>query len=325
MSHQHGSSLPHGPLHGSTVSSLKANSGSHISSHLQQASTASANTHASSTHGLLMSNRIDQLVVSELATAQKLLTIQQKDNYRFQEHVHLLDGEIDALKLLLEEKQLLINKKENEIDARSEQVRNLELELKAARLDIASFTTLADNFRALQQTLENKQIEIDQLTLTLQQTQKNAAEMEAFWKAKVNEDMLTEAKLTADIMLLTQSLSEITQKHNEADSEISNLRRHVSLLQQELKFTDETRSEQILRSRQTEYRTLHRADDLSQRLQRTIDEKETLQHTLDLSLFRGDILQQRLGESFEITDENHHVMETVVKSLEQTNAEAKSR
>jgi hypothetical protein len=147
MSHQHGPSLSHGPLHGSNVSSLKANSGSLISSHLQQASTASANTHASSTHGLLMSNHIDELVVSELATAQKLLTIQQKDDYRFQEHVHLLDGEIDALKLLLEEKQLLINKKENEIDARSEQVRNLELELKAGPYLISRLST--QNWRTL--------------------------------------------------------------------------------------------------------------------------------------------------------------------------------
>jgi hypothetical protein len=92
-----------------------------------------------------------------------------------------------------------------------------------------------------------------------------------------------------------------------------------------LKFNDETRIELLGRSRQTEYKTLLKADKLSQQLQESKDQAEKLQQTLDLSLFRGDILQQRLTESFEITDENHHVMETVVKSLEETNTEAKTR
>jgi predicted nucleic acid-binding Zn-ribbon protein len=220
-----------GGQHSTTAHSVASSTGTHKTTGTGTGSNIATGSKDSSDGKVIISNRIDQLMASELATAQKLLAIQQKDNYKFQEHVQMLDGEIDALKEVLERKQLLINRKESEIDAKCEQVRNLEMELKAARLDIASFTTLADNFRSLQHTLENKHIEIDALTLRLSQFEKSRAEMEAYWAQKVDEGLKTEAHLTASVCQLTNQLADLSGKKFHADGEIEALKTRVSNLQ----------------------------------------------------------------------------------------------
>lgn len=255
-------------------------------------------------------------MLSELATARKLLALQQQDNYKFQEHVTLLDGEIDALKEVVERKQKVINHKQDEILRKDEQIRMLEVELKAAKTDIASFKVVVERNRVLSERLDLVLSELALCKEDLRSYEKNLEETKQFWEGKVTAAVDVEVSLTASVGLLRQEVELLKDKKAASDELIQQLQDRLSILTMELQFSEERRQEEVARSRQTEYKTILKADELGINLQNEKDEKELLQDSLNLALFRGDMLQQRLSSSLTTTTDNHRLMQQVVHTLE---------
>jgi len=67
------------------------------------------------------------LLHDELAATKKLLHLQQQDNYKCHDHIHILDSEIDSLHKLLDEKQRVINHLTNVTTENNDKIKELDL------------------------------------------------------------------------------------------------------------------------------------------------------------------------------------------------------
>lgn len=66
------------------------------------------------------------LLHDELTATKKLLHLQQQDNYKCHDHIHILDSEIDTLHKLLNEKQRVINQLTNVITEKNDKIKELD-------------------------------------------------------------------------------------------------------------------------------------------------------------------------------------------------------
>jgi hypothetical protein len=81
----------------------------------------------------------------------------------------------------------------------------------------------------------------------------------------------------------------------------------------------------VSRSRQTEYSTLKRVDDLSIAVNDIKDEKEILQNSFELATERGDFLQNRLDNVLGKSEENENVFKNIINNVEDFNSLAKGK
>lgn len=87
-----------------------------------------------------------------------------------------------------------------------------------------------------------------------------------------------------------------------------------------LAASEDRRREQIERSRQTEYKTMMKSEQLLEKLQVAIDEKEEIGSTLSLASFRGDMLQSRLTTVLDETDDTKQTALQALGKLEDITA-----
>lgn len=85
--------------------------------------------------------KIEDSLRSELSAAQGVLTLQMQDNYRYQDHIKILNGEIDALRLMLEDKQVTINNLNNTVVQKDDRIAELEALLYENRIERHAFKT----------------------------------------------------------------------------------------------------------------------------------------------------------------------------------------
>jgi glycerophosphoryl diester phosphodiesterase len=111
--------------------------------------------------------KVESLLRDEVRVAQEVLALQQKDNYRYQEHVKILDAEIDSLRKLLEEKQNVINTQNEVIIRKDDSIKQLEQELYDNRIEKHAFKTfehqnvlLLEELRATKAQMEELEVEV---------------------------------------------------------------------------------------------------------------------------------------------------------------------
>ena len=71
----------------------------------------------------------------ELAAVNQILEMQRKENLKQQEHIEMLDGEIDALKNLLEEKQREANRLVEKLHDKQSSINALNDKIKLLKVD----------------------------------------------------------------------------------------------------------------------------------------------------------------------------------------------
>lgn len=103
----------------------------------------------------------------ELRTAQDVLALQLKDNHQYREHVKILDGEIDALRAMLEEKQQTINNLGNTIIRKDDRIKELEDLLYENKVERAAYKTferqntlLLDELKETKMKMEEMEVEV---------------------------------------------------------------------------------------------------------------------------------------------------------------------
>jgi glycerophosphoryl diester phosphodiesterase len=111
--------------------------------------------------------KVESLLRDEVRVAQEVLALQQKDNYRYQEHVKILDAEVDSLRKLLEEKQNVINMQNEVIIRKDDSIKQLEQELYDNRIEKHAFKTfehqnvlLLEELRATKAQMEELEVEV---------------------------------------------------------------------------------------------------------------------------------------------------------------------
>ena len=115
--------------------------------------------HTQSTTG----RKVEALLRDELQAAQEVLALQQRDNYRFQDYVKILESEVDSLRELSEDKQKIINFQSIEIKKRDDRIRELEELVHHNKVDKHAFKAFEHQNLLLLDELKETKLKMDEL------------------------------------------------------------------------------------------------------------------------------------------------------------------
>jgi hypothetical protein len=278
--------------------------------------------------GLTAPKRIDvanAAVADELLSAQKLLYLQQDDYYKAQEHINLLTGEIDGLKEVVDKKQALINKLKKAVQDRDYTIEDKAKEVHDTHVERSAFKVLEDQNAALILKVEESAKVIEQLEKDIKSAKEEAADIREYATEKVKTSVEAEVKLQAKLQETGFALSKAIIEKDASEATQAGLRDSMRDLQAELLLVTETSKEKIYRSRQTEYRTLRRIDEISAKYQQEKDEKETLAGSVKMATLRGDQLQNRLANVLEKGEGHQLMVESIVRQVEDANDSLRMR
>ena len=278
--------------------------------------------------GLAAPKRIDvanAAVADELLSAQKLLFLQQDDYYKAQEHINLLSGEIDGLKVVVEKKQVLINKLKKAVQDRDYTIDDKTKEVKGTHIERSAFKVLEDQNAALVLKVEESAKVIEKLEKDIKAAKNEASDIREYAAEKVKTSVEAEVKLQAKLQETAFALNKAIIEKDASEVTQGSLKDSMRELQAELLMVTETSKEKLYRSRQTEYRTLKRIDEISAKYQQERDEKEMLSGSVKMATLRGDQLQNRLANVLEKGQDHQLMVESIVRQVEDTNDSLRKR
>lgn len=263
--------------------------------------------------------------LSEIESIRKVLDMQQQDNYRFRDHVKMLDSEVDCLKVLCENKQVEINNRDAAIRKLDATVLELKAFIAANKVDQTAVKIFSDQNMLLIEKLkeEHRLVEDGIKANTLLKDQVKS--LTEITNIKSETSIGLEAKFTATMSKIRDELYIERQAKKDIESKFSSMDAQIIKLTKQLKLNDDLRREQVERSRQTEYKTMMNSEQLFNKLQVSIDEKEAISTTLELASFRGDMLQQRLTTVLNETDDTKSAALSALGKLEDVTAMSRLR
>ena len=168
--------------------------------------------------------------LSEVESIRKVLDIQQKDNYRFRDHVKMLDGEIDMLKIVCEKKQVEINKRDEVVRRRDETIVELKKFIEINRADQDAIKKYSDQNELLIEKLkeENRTIENGAREITLLKDQLRSLTETSAIKSETSISL--EARFTAVMSKVREELINEKNAKKEMESKFGGMQSHINEL-----------------------------------------------------------------------------------------------
>jgi hypothetical protein len=269
---------------------------------------------------MMATKRIDTsagAAAQEIATLQKVLALQQKENIRLQETVVQLEGEVDDSRKIVEKRQKHINHANDKIAERDKTIHSLEETLKAAKVEGKAFEKFSSQNKMLLESYLKEQKESEKAKKELDTVSFHAKNLKISVEERARELTEKEAEYTAEIRHLKETSTRVMKEKTILDDTIKLQNFEIEQLREKLKLNNELRSEEIARSRQSEYKTLLRAEMTTLELQKMADEKEMLLESVNLSASRTHTLDDRLAKASSAAHENEEMLHAFVQKSEE--------
>ena len=270
-------------------------------------------------------NVANQAVSDELAATVTVLHLQVEESYKQRDHITLLGGEVDALKKVAENKQAIINKGLKAIADRDDTIAELNKSLHALKIERSAFKVMEDLNKTMLRSFENNSATIDVQETELRALKAAQGDIRSYSDTKLRQATQTQVVLEASISDLTTRLSQAEIDRACAVAAETKLQNQVLELQKHLRMVNELRVDQMNRSRQTEYKTLRRIDEMSSKYMHERDEKDKMRETVQLARLRGDFLEERLNNALENKNDEQMMVETLVNQVEFANDAMRTR
>ena len=260
--------------------------------------------------------KIEDSLKAELKAAQDLLLLQQKDNYKFQDHVQILEHELDTLHVLVEDKQKTINALKKRIVEKEDAIKDLQKEVRDNKIDRHALKTFESQNTLLLDELKDRMKAMEALEIELRFLKENYEDKTCYSDDRAKRVAAMDIVLTATVTSLQSDLAAAETDIARKADEIVKLKQEVKDLQAGLWQSEERRRDQIARSRQTEYRTLARLQEVSESYFTAEDDKEMLEDTIRLHTSRGESLQRQLDRTVLSLDSSQELFGAVVDHVE---------
>ena len=270
-------------------------------------------------------NVANKLVADELLVSQNLMFLQQDDYYKAQEHIQLLSGEVDSLKGVIKKKQDLINRLQQGITDRDYKIEELQKQVAGTHVERSAFKVLEDQNASLIMKVTTTGQKLEETNKDLRAKIEEQHDVRTYSDAKVRDAIKTEVMLQSTIQQITFNLANAEKTKAEALDMQESLQRKMVDLQNHLQLVSETSKEQLYRSRQTEYKSLRRLDEMTERFTVERDEKNLMRDTVKLASMRGDVLANRLGDALEKTEGQQLMVQSIVRQVENSNDALRAR
>jgi len=270
-------------------------------------------------------NVANKAVADELLVSQNLLYLQQDDYYKAQEHIQVVSQEVDALKVVVKKKQDLINRLQQGIADRDYKIEELQKGIAGTHVERTSFKVLEEQNASLILKVTTTGQKLEELQRELRAKIEEQKDVREYSDAKVKNAIKTEVMLQSAIQQLGLNLSVAEQTKEQAVAAQKKLQGNMEDLSKHLQMVSETSKEELYRSRQTEYRTLRRLDEMTTKFVTERDEKDLLRDTVKLASMRGDVLANRLGDALEKTEGQQLMVQSIVRQVENSNDALRAR
>ena len=269
---------------------------------------------------LVGTKRIDKAAgaaVQEIATLQKVLALQQKENIRLQEEVCQLEGEVDDARKIAEKRQNHLNHANDKVASRDASIKTLEETLKAAKVEGKAFEKFSSQNKMLLESYLKEQKESERCKEELDKVSFHAKNLKISVDERAKELTEKEAEYTSEIRHLKETSQRVLKEKTILEDTIKLQTNEIESLRNKLKLNNELRAEEIARSRQSEYKTLLRAEMTTLELQKVVDQKEMLMESVNLSSTRAQTLDDRLKKASSAAHENEDMLHAFVQKAEE--------
>jgi myosin heavy subunit len=253
---------------------------------------------------------------SELKTARSLLEMQKRETRHCQEHISLLNGEIDTLRQLVEEKQHQIHKLNMKIQSKSDKVSHFKETFDQFRVDKLALYELEQQNAQLLERLKEKQKVIDELEI----------EITYLRSQNDNETLVDEikSKKFAElqiVMPIEKSQLEIKLENalnyiRQLEDNVRELSAYNQQLKQEMVWNDEVKRDQLARSNQSEFRMLMQLDKTEALVKTLESEKELLDQTNAVTESRSKHIEKQYASSLKRIENVQTICGAVVDYVE---------
>ena len=255
----------------------------------------------------------------QIASLQKVISMQQKENSKLQENINLLESEVEEMKASLHRSQKLLNAATDNVSERDEKIKALEEKLKVALIERKAFEKFSSQNKMLLDRYLAEQKESERHSIELCQIREDAQNLRIAIEEKAKSLTEKEIDFDSQIRALQDNLKAERKEKTLLKDTLAMHETRIDQLQRALAANIEMRSEELARSRQTEYRTLLKADQTGQELQRAKDDIEVVSDALKLSTFQAGTLKGRLTQALDKAEQSESLLHTVVSKAEESN------
>ena len=214
--------------------------------------------------------------LDEINALRGIISIQEGENYKQHTEIELFENELNETKALLEKKQNEIISLLSLSDDKSRSILELERELESSKVERGAFQRFAEQNKLLLDRLQvekQKNIIAQDELKELRQEIVDLKKMKDTWILGARE---LEAAQTLRIRDLSDEIQRTRGRQELAEKEALNLKKTVVLLQQELKFSEERRSDETIRSRRINYKTIQKMEDMNYNYRKIMDDHENI-------------------------------------------------
>lgn len=237
----------------------------------------------------------------QVQNLQQLLSLQTNETEHCQEHILILNREIDALRKIIEEKQKSIHDLQKQLKQKKEFATDLEKKYDESKIDRLAFFELEERNLQLLGGLKEKQAEIERLQVENRYLQEHREDRLLLEELKAKKALELEISFPYERTQLQVRLDQAHEVNNQQAIRLQLLEAQVQSLTQELQSHQEHMKDMLLRSKQSEYKMLME-----------LDAKDVENHALDVENHQMKTLQQSLAaQTGELTAQlNNSIQQT---------------
>ncbi len=262
---------------------------------------------------------------NEVLSIRKVLVIQQEENERYRKHNVLLSAEIDGLRVIVEKKQKQINQLTSTVSNHEYSIQSLEQKIVDITVDTSAIKEYADQNTMLLGKFEKLKKEKDTKIVEIGKLCDETHDLKEIARKKAQALLQSEAGLITDLNKTNEKLIAAVARKNAAEDEMNVYKERSGFLLKNLKQSEDTRIAQVERSRQSEYRTLKRTEELLESLRKVESDKEQVGKTLELATYRGDKLQESLIDALDEVDESKNLAMSAIERVENIGGSSRLR
>lgn len=253
---------------------------------------------------------------NELKIARSMLELQQKETRHCQEHISLLNGEIDALRKLAEEKQMEVHKLNLKIQAKTDKVCEFETTFDQFRVDKMALYELEQQNAQLLERLKEKQKVIDEYEIEISYLRNQMEDGNLVDESKEKKMAELQIVMPIEKFQLEVRLENALKHISELEE---NLRMTQSInhqLHQQMEWNDQIKRDQLARSNQSEFRMLLQLDKTEELVKSLESDKETLNKINDQKESRSNYVEKQYLKSLQKIDDVETMCGAVVDYVE---------
>eukprot|EP01031_Cornospumella_fuschlensis_P025644 gene25644-30973_t len=239
----------------------------------------------------------------QLQAAQDLLQIQQNDALHREDHIQLLNGEIDMLRNNVQIKQDVILNLQHQLHGKNQTLELLNKELDQLRIDKLAIYTLEEQVKDLEGKIKQKDKVIADLHIEVRFLQEKSDDLmlvQAQKAARLNE---LEIIAPYNITRLEVQLQKLQEDHRLVSEKCAELTAENAELHKALKWNEDRRIEQVARAQRIEYAQLLQLDQIDQTLRNLEVDQEALKQANSKEFQRGQELLAQLQRTVRTVDE----------------------